>query len=71
VLPAISVSPMSYKHTRAESVDERERPSRDRSTAPAEPAQAVVRSRSVPRQRGPGLPRRPSDGKSKPTGNYF
>lgn len=71
VLPAISVSPMSYKHTRAESADERERPSRDRSTAPAEPAQAVVRSRSVPRQRGPGLPRRPSDGKSKPAGNYF
>ncbi|KAF7326873.1 hypothetical protein MVEN_02581200 [Mycena venus] len=73
VLPAIAVSPMNYNHTRSETVDER--PSRDRSTAepakPAKPAPAAARSQSVPRKAATGLPRRPSDGKSKPPGNYF
>ncbi|KAJ7938180.1 hypothetical protein B0H13DRAFT_1941904 [Mycena leptocephala] len=68
-LPAITaVSPMSYQHTRADSVDER--PSRGRSTAePAVPPQAVLRSKSVPRHAG--LPRNPSDGNVKPAGNFF
>ncbi|KAJ7145853.1 hypothetical protein C8R44DRAFT_3674 [Mycena epipterygia] len=78
-LPVLSDSPMSYKqqHARSETLDERR--SRGQAAAAAEPArppQAAVRSRSVPRRggAGPGLPRRPSDGRSasKPLGgNYF
>ncbi|KAJ7141871.1 hypothetical protein C8R43DRAFT_1238280 [Mycena crocata] len=72
--PAISVSPVSSKHARSETVDERA--SRQRSTEPAKPPQAAVRSRSVPRRVAPGgagLPRRPSDGKGSraPPAGYF
>ncbi|KAJ7468593.1 hypothetical protein FB451DRAFT_1400957 [Mycena latifolia] len=58
VLPMISVSPMKPTHIRSETVDAR--PSRDRSTEPAKPAQAAVRSRSVPRRAA-----------AAPSGNYF
>jgi len=68
VLPMISISPMSHKHTLSETAQTR--PSR--AAEPAKPPQAAVRSRSVPRRgvAGAGLPRRPSDG-SPPAGNYF
>ncbi|KAJ7777582.1 hypothetical protein DFH07DRAFT_11074 [Mycena maculata] len=69
VLPPISVSPISFEYPRAE------RPGQARAMAePTKPAQAVVRSTSMPRRGVPaggyGLPRRPSD-RAKGNGNYF
>ncbi|KAJ6542627.1 hypothetical protein B0H19DRAFT_1267865 [Mycena capillaripes] len=78
VLPEISsFSPMSTKHTRSETADERrgrERSGSGSAAEPAKPSPAAVRSRSVPRRGAVGLPRRPNEGspvKTKPTGNYF
>ncbi|KAJ7482310.1 hypothetical protein B0H11DRAFT_1218586 [Mycena galericulata] len=61
-LPPMTFSPL-YKHTRAESAGERSSRGRAPAAEPVIPAQAALRSRSVPRRGGPGgvgLPRRPT-----------